>query len=74
MMFYNVKANKTTRNKRSGGCILPTNFHKEVPSKVGIQNAKAYNFHLILIGIVSFLIISVKNRGTKGSCLIDKIC
>ena len=43
MISADVKANiiKTTRNKRSGGCcILGTNFHEEVPSKLEIQYKK----------------------------------
>ena len=57
-----VKAKKTTRNKRSGGCIL-----KIFLRNIYLQNFK-YNvkraciFHLILVGILSILILSVKNR------------
>ena len=31
-------------------------------------------FHLILIGILSILILSVKDRGWGGFCLAEKIC
>ena len=53
---------KATKNKISGGLYL-TNFYK-----MYVQNLK-YNikgpcmFHLILVGILSILILSVKNRG-----------
>ena len=42
MIPADVKTNaiKITRDKRSGSCILPKNFHKKVPSKLEIQCKK----------------------------------
>ena len=42
MISADVKINTitTTRNKRSGGSILPKNFHKKVPSKLEVQCKK----------------------------------
>ena len=36
-----------------------------------VKSRAACIFHLILVGILSILILSVKNR---GGCLMDKIC
>ena len=49
---------KTKRNKRSGGCIL------QISIKIFNYNVKKVCiFRLILVGILSILILSVKNRG-----------
>ena len=47
---------KTKRNKRSGDCILQN-------LKYNVK--KLCTFHLILVGILSILILSVKNRGGR---------
>ena len=62
-----------TRNKRTSSCILY--LFTEVTS----QNLKyivkqACIFNLILIGIPSSLILSVKNRGWRVFYLMTKIC
>ena len=66
---------KTTRSKRSGGSSYKFLY------KNYLQNLK-YNvnggciFHFILVGILSILILSVKNigQGWSGFCLMEKIC
>ena len=59
---------KTTRNKRSDGCILPTNFHKKVPSKLEIK-FKSMHFSFDFDWYcINFNIVSYKQgmRGGKG--------
>ena len=55
MISADVKARKTTRNKRSTDCILQ--FFLKVPSNLETQRKK------ILVSLVSILILSVRNRG-----------
>ena len=38
-------------------------YRKYLPSKLEIQCKKQRVFHLIVVGIISILILSVKNRG-----------
>ena len=45
---------------------LPTSFHKRKYLQNLKYNARACIFHLILVGIVSILILTVKNRGVGG--------
>ena len=40
-------------------------FLQEVPSKLEIQCKKGMYFYLILVGIPSILILSLKNRGVR---------
>ena len=48
-------------------------FLEEAPSKLEIQYRPCV-FHLILVGIPSSLILSVKNRGLGVFYFTDKIC
>ena len=65
MIALMQKLIKTTKSKISGGLYLTSLY------KMYVQNLK-YNikgacmFHLILVGILSILILSVKNRGWGG--------
>ena len=66
-----LKLIKTTRNKRSGVCILQILIRSTFKYNV----KKACIFHLILVGILSILILAVKNREEGGgACLTSKIC
>ena len=58
---------KTARNKRTGSCILCLQN-----LKCSVKQARI--FHLILIGIPSSSILSIKNNGGGGFYLMDKIC
>ena len=60
-----IKAKKTTRNKRSGDYILPTNFHKKVPSKFQIQYKKqGHVFHIrFWLVLYSFLYCLLRTGG-----------
>ena len=66
MIVLVQKLIKTTKSKISGGLYLTSLY------KMYVQNLK-YNikgacmFHLILVGILSILILSVKNRGWGGA-------
>ena len=64
MIALMQKLIKTTKSKISGGLYL-TSFYKNVQNlKYNIKGACM--FHLILVGILSILILSVKNRGWGG--------
>ena len=56
---------KTTRNKRSDGCILPTNFHKKVPSKLEIKFKSMYFSFDFDWYCINFNIVSYK-QGMRG--------
>ena len=61
MKSADIKTDAKKRNKRTGSCILK--LFKEVPSQNLKYNVKqACIFNLILVGIPSSLILSVKNR------------
>ena len=52
------------------------NFFKKYPQNLKYNVKRGCIFHLILVGIPSILILSVKNRGAgggRGACLTDKI-
>ena len=63
MISADVKANKN--KKRSGGSITTCKCFLDECSKYHVK--RAYIFHLILFGILSILILSVKNRGKGGT-------
>ena len=75
MMSADVK-NSIKQQEIKDLVVHHTNFYIY---KNYLQNLK-YNvnsgciFHLILIGILSILILSVKDRGWGGFCLAEKIC
>ena len=51
-------------------------FRKKVKNLSKSPHFTVYIFHLILVGILSILILSIKNRGEgcrAGVCLLDKI-
>ena len=50
-----------------------TNFYKQYLQNLIYSVKWACVFQLILVGILSILILSVKSRGV-GGCLVDKIC
>ena len=56
---------KTTKNKISGGLYL-TSFYKMYVQKLKYNIKEACMFFLILVGILSILILSIKNRGGWG--------
>ena len=56
---------KTTKSKISGGLYL-TSFYKMYVQNLKYNIKRACMFHLILVGILSILILSVKNRGWDG--------
>ena len=62
MISADGKANKKTRNQRSSDCVLQIFIESTFKTYVKV----ACIFHLILIGILSILILSIKNRG--GGC------
>ena len=66
MISADVKANKSNKKKRSGDCISQI-FIIEIQCKTvkGI-----YIFHLILVGILSILILPLKNRVVRGHFLL----
>ena len=53
----------TTRSKRSGDCIF-TKFYKKYLQNLKYNVKASCIFHLVLIGVLSILILSVKNRGS----------
>ena len=53
----------TTRSKRSGNCIF-TKFYKKYYQNLKYNVKTSCIFHLVLVGILSILILSVKNRGS----------
>ena len=57
-----VKAIKTSRNKRSGGCILHIFIRSTYVQNLIERQCKKGIFHLILVHILSILILSVMNR------------
>ena len=71
---------KTTKSKISGGLYVTSLCNMYVQNlKYSIKGACM--FHLILVGILSILILSVKNRWGGGGVwgvgvflLMDKIC
>ena len=56
---------KTTKSKISGGLYL-TSFYKMYVQNLKYNIKGACMFHLILVGILSIFILSVKNRGWRG--------
>ena len=63
MILADVNANKNKKNqKRSGGCILQI-FIKKYLQNLKYNVKKICTFHLVLVGILSILILYVKNRG-----------
>ena len=64
---------KTTKS-RIFGLLYLTNFYKMYVQNLKYNIKGAFMFHLILVGIPSILILSVKNRGVGGFLLMDKIC
>ena len=69
---------KAIKNNKKQNIWWPVSY-LQIFIKKYLQNLKfnerACIFHLILIGIVSILILSVKSRGVgEGGCLTDKIC
>ena len=79
MLYADIKANA---KQQEINYLVAVSYEvlPEVPSKLEIQCKKGMYFYLILIGIPSILIFSVKNRGRwKGGgrgkgCLMGKIC
>ena len=60
-MSVDIKANVKQQEIR---WLCLTNFYKiKVPSKLEVQCKKGMYFYLILVGIPSILILSIKNRG-----------
>ena len=50
-------------------------FYKKYPQNLKYNVKRAYIFHLILVGIPSSMILSVKRDGRDwSSCLMQKIC
>ena len=49
-----------------------TNYCKKYLQNFKYSVKRVCSFHLILVGIPSILILSVKNRGGGGVCLMDK--
>ena len=66
---------KTTKSKTSVGLYL-TSFYKMYAQNLKYNIKGARMFHLILVGILSTMILSVKNSGggVGGFLLMDKIC
>ena len=67
---------KTTKSKISGGLYV-TKFYNMYVQNLKYNIKGACMFHLILVGILSILIFSVKSRGGGGVgvfLLMDKIC
>ena len=62
MLYADVKANV---KQQEINYLVAVSYEvlQEVPSKLEIQCKKGMYFYLILIGIPSILIFSVKNRG-----------
>ena len=69
-MSADVKANiaKTTRNKRSGG--FSYKFSKAIPSKFEVNKKRRCIFHLILVGIPSIFILSIRGGAFIGQNLL----
>ena len=61
---------KTTRNKRSGGCILQI-FIRSSFKTWNTMSKRVCIFHLFLVGIPSILILSIKNRWEVGGGLLN---
>ena len=81
MRFYKVVKNdigwcksccKTTRNKRTGSCILYF-LMRSTCKTWNTMYHQACIFHLILLGISSSMALYVTNRGWGGFYLMDKI-
>ena len=56
---------KTTKSKISGGLYV-TSFYNMYVQNLKYNIKGACMFHLILVGILSILILSVKNSGEAG--------
>ena len=73
LKWYIYYKNIETKSKRTCSCILY--FFTEVLSQNLKYNVKqACMVNLILVGIQSSLILSIKNRGCKVFYLMTKIC
>ena len=57
MVSADIKANQNNKTL----WLYLTNFFKEVPSKLEMQCKKGFIFHLILVGILLILILSVNS-------------
>ena len=66
---------KTTRNKRFDGSSYKF-IYKNYLQNLKYNVNSGFIFHFILVGILSILILSVKNigQGWGGFCLMEKIC
>ena len=69
MISADVKANKNNE-KYMIWWLHFTNFYKAYPQNLKYNVKRASIFHLIFIGTLSILILSVKDRGW-GVCLTD---
>ena len=67
MISANVKPNKNNKKGKAWWLHL-TNFYKKYLQNLKYNVERASIFHLILVGILSILTLSVKNRGV-GGCL-----
>ena len=75
MIPADVKANKNKMNFYIWWLHL-TNFYKKYLENLKYNVKKVCSLHLIFVGILSILILSVKNRdgGGRGGFLKDKTC
>ena len=63
MIPADVKANKNKKKYKIWWLLYLTNFHKKYLQNLKYNVEKAFIFHLILVGVLSILILSIKNRG-----------
>ena len=66
MIAVMQKLIKTTKSKISGGLYV-TSFYNMYVQNLKYNIKGACMFHLILVGILYILILSVKNRGVGGA-------
>ena len=66
---------KAARNKRFDGSYYKF-LYKNYLQNLKLNVNSGFIFHFILVGILSILILSVKNigQGWGGFCLMEKIC